>query len=188
MVFLWSLSDSKSPQVFRTLLSILNNLNNAVVWLGLPSSSYFQILQSLYQSFGDCTKSTNYNWYHRNFHVPQFFQFPGNSVFFQFLICGLAGQQSPRFSKFSFSCWLSLSLVIWLRVNDPFESQRSLCISFSRTDFRLCILLLLLSLLFYCLRVLHTSVRWWYFTGVTQTASLCKFPGLFSVFWPILVL
>ena len=28
---------------------------------GLHSSSYFQILQSLYQSFGDCTKSTNYN-------------------------------------------------------------------------------------------------------------------------------
>ena len=30
MVFLWSLSDSKSPQVSRTLLSILNN---AVVWI-----------------------------------------------------------------------------------------------------------------------------------------------------------
>ena len=32
MVFLWSLSDSKSPQVSRTLLSILADLNNAVVW------------------------------------------------------------------------------------------------------------------------------------------------------------
>ena len=32
MVFHWSLSDSKSPQVFRTLLSILVDLNNAVVW------------------------------------------------------------------------------------------------------------------------------------------------------------
>ena len=32
MVFLWSLSDSKS-QVSRTLLSILANLNNAVVWM-----------------------------------------------------------------------------------------------------------------------------------------------------------
>ena len=33
MVFRWSLSDSKSPQVTRTLLSILIVLNNAVVWM-----------------------------------------------------------------------------------------------------------------------------------------------------------
>ena len=34
---------------------------------------YFQVLQSLYQSFADCTKSTDYNWYNPHFHVPQFF-------------------------------------------------------------------------------------------------------------------
>ncbi len=33
MVFHWSLSDSKSPQVFRTLLSILAVFNNAVIWM-----------------------------------------------------------------------------------------------------------------------------------------------------------
>ena len=33
MVFHWSLSDSKSPQVSRTLLSILANLN-IIVWIG----------------------------------------------------------------------------------------------------------------------------------------------------------
>ena len=33
IVFHWSLSDSKSPQVSRTLLSILANLNNGVVWM-----------------------------------------------------------------------------------------------------------------------------------------------------------
>ena len=33
MVFHWSLSDSKSPQVSKTLLSILSVLNNAVVWM-----------------------------------------------------------------------------------------------------------------------------------------------------------
>ena len=33
MVFHWSLSDSKSPQVSRTLLSILADPNNAVVWI-----------------------------------------------------------------------------------------------------------------------------------------------------------
>ena len=33
MVFHWSLSDSKSPQVSRTLLSILAVLNNVLVWM-----------------------------------------------------------------------------------------------------------------------------------------------------------
>ena len=33
MVFHWSLSDNKSPQVSRTLLSILAVLNNAVIWM-----------------------------------------------------------------------------------------------------------------------------------------------------------
>ena len=33
MVFHWSLSESKSPQVSRNLLSILAVLNNAVVWM-----------------------------------------------------------------------------------------------------------------------------------------------------------
>ena len=33
MVFHWSLSDSKSPQISRTLLSILPVLNSTVVWM-----------------------------------------------------------------------------------------------------------------------------------------------------------
>ena len=33
MVFHWSLSDCKSPQVSRTLLSILAVFNNAVIWM-----------------------------------------------------------------------------------------------------------------------------------------------------------
>ena len=41
MVFHWSLSDSKSPQVSRTLLSILAVLSNVVIWIAstcLPTS------------------------------------------------------------------------------------------------------------------------------------------------------
>ena len=48
---------------------------------------YFQILYSLYQSFGDYTERINYNWYHRHLHVSiVFFQFsvkrinPGKGV------------------------------------------------------------------------------------------------------------
>ena len=44
LVFYWSLSESKSPHVSRTLLNILANLNNVVVWmvssLPLISSSF----------------------------------------------------------------------------------------------------------------------------------------------------
>ena len=57
----------------------------------LHLSYNFQVLQSLYQSFGYCTKSTNYSWYNHHFHVPQFFQFPSKVqvrillfTFFQF--------------------------------------------------------------------------------------------------------
>ena len=41
MVFHWRLSDSKSPQVSRTLLSILTVFNNAAVWkvFTLPPTS-----------------------------------------------------------------------------------------------------------------------------------------------------
>ena len=39
MVFHWSLSDSKSPQVSRTLLGILAVLNNVVVWMVSTSPS-----------------------------------------------------------------------------------------------------------------------------------------------------
>ena len=43
MVFHWSLSDSKSPQVSRTRLRILTVLSNAVVWIvsTLPPTSKF---------------------------------------------------------------------------------------------------------------------------------------------------
>ena len=33
MIFHWCLNDNKSPQVSRTLLSILTDLNNGVVWM-----------------------------------------------------------------------------------------------------------------------------------------------------------
>ena len=36
--------------------------------------------------------------------------------------------------------------------------------------------------------IFPTSVSWWSFTWVWVRASLLRFPGLFSVFWPILVM
>ena len=59
MVSQWSLSDSKSPQDSRAFLSILNDLNNAVVWmistciLISKSSSIFikPLLRLIYSQF-----------------------------------------------------------------------------------------------------------------------------------------
>ena len=42
MVFHWSLSDSKSLQVFKTLLSILANLSNLIVWVASPHPLIFK--------------------------------------------------------------------------------------------------------------------------------------------------
>ena len=69
MVFHWNLSDSKSPQVSRTLLSILGDLNNAVVWMVSTRPLMLKFFHTLYQSFGACTERIDYNWYHRYFHV-----------------------------------------------------------------------------------------------------------------------
>ena len=82
MVFHWSLSHSKSAQVSRTLLSILDDLNYVLVWM---VSTRPVISQSLYQSFGDCTKGTNYDWYNGHFNIPQFFQFSSKVVILIFI-------------------------------------------------------------------------------------------------------
>ena len=95
----------KSPGLFSVFWPI-----STLLYLdSFHPSRYFQVLQSLYQSFGDCTKNTN--WHNHHFHVPQFFQFPSKVkvlillfAFFQFY-CGLLGQQSPQFCKFSLLCW-----------------------------------------------------------------------------------
>ena len=61
--------------------------------------------------FGDCWKTTIYNWYNCHFHVLQVFRFssPGTYTIFRFLsilLSGKPGQQTLYFGKFSFF-WLS---------------------------------------------------------------------------------
>ena len=66
------------------------------------------------------------------------------------------------------------------------KSQRILCVSFSRTDFGLCIYHFVHYVTL--LRVSQTRVCWWSSRGFLVIASLLKFPGLFSVFWTILIM
>ena len=108
MVSHQSLSDSKSPQVCGTLLSIIDNLDNGAVWMVF---SYFQVLQSLYQSIGDCAECTNDNWYH--WHC--FFSSLAGSrylSFFRFLSVlpwGHQELQNALLGRFSFFLLLSIT-------------------------------------------------------------------------------
>ena len=70
VAFHWSLNDTKYPQVSRTLLRILADLNVVVLMV-----SGLLFLQPLFRSFEDCSKHTNYNWYFSNLHVPEGFFF-----------------------------------------------------------------------------------------------------------------
>ena len=105
--------------------------------VGLHSFSYFDVLQSLYQTFVDCTECTNYNWYHCRFHVPLLFQFSFKALVFIPLFAFLqfysvvSRNGKILYSAGSLFCWLSSSLVVWPRLDDPFTSQnhREVCFS-----------------------------------------------------------
>ena len=74
MVFYWSLRDNKFPQVAKTLLGILTDLNSAVVWMVSTLALISKYSSPFIIPFGECTEHNDYNWYDRHFHVPQFFQ------------------------------------------------------------------------------------------------------------------
>ena len=137
MVSNWSLRDSKSPQVSKTLLSILADLNYAVVW---TVSTRFVISKSSSPCTNPCANPL--------VTVPRapftigiivtVFSIPlqGRGTYPSFrilsiLLCDQPGQQSAQFCKFFFffSGWLLLGLVVWLRSGDPFVSQnpREVC-------------------------------------------------------------
>ena len=150
------MSDSKSPQVSRTLLSILTDLNNAVVWMvstcpfiSKSSSLFINLLVTvprapiiigisvtfMFQFFFSSLASWRYLY-------PSFH-------FLLILLCGQLGQQSPQFYKFSFFFFFFFFfLLVIIRSGHLAEirgyvsmskSQEFVCVSFSKTDARFCI-------------------------------------------------
>ena len=124
MVFHWRLSDSKSPQVSRTLLSILAVFNNAVVWMvstrlptsksSTPFNNPLVTVQKAPITIGIIV----------TFMFHSFFNSQARSTYLSFFshsvsFCGQMGQQSRQFCKFSSFCWLLLGLVFWPRLGDP---------------------------------------------------------------------
>ena len=117
MVCHWSLSDNKSPQVFRTLLSILANLNNAVVLMVFICP--FGIIPIAPIIFG-ITVTFMFHSFFSSLARSRY-----SSVFslsFNFTLWSAGTAKSAIWQVLCF-CWLSLSLVVWPIFSDLFLSQ-----------------------------------------------------------------
>ena len=68
-------------QVSTTLQNIVANLKCAVVWM----ASILPRISCSCSLFGDHSKGTNYNWYHRHPHVPQLFFSSGKILVFAYV-------------------------------------------------------------------------------------------------------
>ena len=171
MVFHWRLSDSKSPQVPGTLLSILAVFNNAVVWTvstRSPTSKFSRPFNNLLVT------------------VPKAPITIGIIVTFMFHSFFNSLARSKYLSLFSHS----FSFILW---SAGTAKSTTLQIFFFFVDYYK-----IWSLgwdyyyyNYYCftlLRFFHTSVSSWFFSGIWVTACLLKSPGLFSVFWQILIM
>ena len=127
MVFHWSLSDSKSPQVSRTLLGILAILNNAVVWMmstrpptsksSSPFSNPLVTVPKVSITIGiivTCMFHSFFNSLARSRYLSFF------SHSFSFILWSAGTAKSAILQVlFFFFCWLLLSLVFWPRLGDP---------------------------------------------------------------------
>ena len=133
MVFHWSLSDIKSPQVSRTLLSILAVLNSAVVWTvstrpptsksSSPFSNPLVTVPNTPITIGIIVTCM--------FH--SFFQFLSKVevlillfTFFQFYSVVNRDSKVDNFASslfFFFFFWLLLGLVFWPRLGGPCVCQ-----------------------------------------------------------------
>ena len=166
MVFHWTLSDSKSPQVSRTLLSILVVLNNVVVWMvstrpptSKSSSAFSNLLVTVPIApirIGMIVTCM--------FH--SFFQFPRKVEvlillfpFFQFYSVVSRDSKVDYFaSSLLFFCWLLLSLVFWPGLGDPFIIIIIIIILYYYY-FYLLLLLMIIKIIFPVLFLVKSYVR-----------------------------
>ena len=134
-----SLSDNKSPQVSRSLLSILADLNNVVVGTVYTCPLIFQSSSSVMNPLVTVpiVIGISVTFMFHSFCFSVLLQGQGTFLSFWFLsalLCGQLERQSLLFDKFSFffcCCWLSQGLVVWPSLGDPFVSQnpREVCAS-----------------------------------------------------------
>ena len=138
MVFHWSLTDSKSPQVSRTLLSILSILNNAVVCpptskSSSPFNNSLVTVPKVPLTIGIIVIFMFHSFFH-SLARSKYLSFFSHS--FSFILWS-AGQESPQFCKFPFFLLIIIRCDLLAEIRWSIcmsKSYRNLCVSFSRTD------------------------------------------------------
>ena len=135
MIFHWRLSDSKSPQVSRTLLSILAVLNYAVVWMVSIHPPTFKSSSPFSNPLVTVSKEPITIAIIVTCMFHSFFQFPSKVdvpillfTFFQFYSVVSRDSKVENFASslsflFFFFCRLLLGLVFWPRFGDPCVCQ-----------------------------------------------------------------
>ena len=128
MVFHWRLSDSKSPQVSRTLLSIMAVFNNAVVWMvstrpptSKSSRAFNNPLVTVPKApvtIGIIVTFIFHSFFNSLARSSTYLSFQVLSVLF----CGLPGQQSRQFCRFSLF-FLLIIIRSGLRAEIRYQSQ-----------------------------------------------------------------
>ena len=128
MVFHWSLNDSNFLQVSRTLLSILVDLNNAVVWMVSTRPVISKFSSPSINPLVTVPRAPN-TITTLMFHI--FFKFPSKVellillfTFFQFYSGVSRDREIYNFES-------SLFLLIWLKLRDPFlcQNPKGVCVS-----------------------------------------------------------
>ena len=149
MVFHWSLSDSKYPQVSRTRLKILAVLSNAVIWIVSthpPTSKSFRPFNNplVIVPKAPITISTIVTFMFHSFFNSlarsRYLSFFSHSFSFILWSAGIAKSTILQI-LFLFFCRLQWGLVFLTRLGDLWmsKSHRILCVSFSRIGAGLCI-------------------------------------------------
>ena len=148
MVSHWSLSHSKSPQISRSLLSISPDLSNALIWMvptyplisksfcsftnplgnipSAPATIGITIIFMFHSFFRSLARSRYLSLFSPSFDLTQCSARTAKSTVQQVLFFLLTITKSGRLAESRWSICIS-------------KYQRGLCISFSRTDSRLCI-------------------------------------------------
>ena len=173
MVVYWSLSGNKSPQVSRTLLSILAHLNNAVVGTASTRPVISKSSSLCTNPMVTVPRAPITIVIIVTFMFHYFFNFLARSWYlslfshsFNFTLWFAGTAKSTILQVFSFLLFIirsgRLAEIRWFVCISKF--QRSLCVSFSRTDSGLCIYH---SLVWSDLNCLHNS-QW-----ITFPTHLC---------------
>ena len=120
MVFHGSLSDNKSSQLSRTLLGILVNLNNAVVWMGFTCPLISKSSSSCTNPLVTVPRAPITIAITITFMLHSFFSsFQGLSFhFLSVLLCGQLEWQSQLFNRFSL--FFFLLTITWSDDDDDY--------------------------------------------------------------------